>query len=307
VVKGAPIEGLIAFVDIAESGSINSAATALNISQPSLTRTIQQLEHAVGGRLFDRSSKGVKLTSLGQTLLNHARAVRGEARKAQQTIDLLRKQRLTELHVGLVPAQHPLQLLTRAIVDFSAANPKINIYSRMGTVEELLELLSDGKIEVIVGPLAGDRHTRSVAIEYLYDDVPEMCCRASHPLANKAVAFKELETAEWVLGPPGSPSRLLISKLFSENRASAEPNVKIEVDNVFVRLSLVRQSNLLSVFDLHHVNNEIHDETLTRLRFKWSQQRRPMGVMKTVNPSPIARAFVQTLRRCYARNGLAML
>jgi DNA-binding transcriptional LysR family regulator len=52
---------LIAFVNIAESGSINRTATVLNISQPSLTRTIQQLEDAVGGRLFDRSAKGVKV------------------------------------------------------------------------------------------------------------------------------------------------------------------------------------------------------------------------------------------------------
>jgi DNA-binding transcriptional LysR family regulator len=96
----------------------------------------------------------------------------------------------------------------------------------------------------------------------------------------------------------------LVSKLFTDNRAKRGPKVKIEVENIFVRRSLVRQSDLLSVFNLGHVSDEINQRCLTRLKFKWSQPRSRMGVMKTPNPLPISRAFMDALRTCYARNVL---
>jgi DNA-binding transcriptional LysR family regulator len=150
---------------------------------------------------------------------------------------------MAELHVGLVPVQHPLPLLTQAIVDFSTANPRIDVHFQTGAVEELLEPLRDGKIELIVGFPGGDRRPRGVITEHLYYEVPELCCRSNHPLAQGAVSFADLESAEWVLGPPGAPCRSLVSKLFTANRAKRGPKVKIEVENIFVRRSLVRQSD----------------------------------------------------------------
>lgn len=296
-----PVDSLIAFVSIAENGSINRAARALNTSQPSLTRIMQQLENAIGGPLFDRSSKGVTLTSLGQSLFSVAQSVRTEAARAQRTIELLRQKRHDEFHVGLVPGQHPLEILTQAIVDFTGQNPRPAVHLHLGTLPELLGKLREGRLEVVVGPSIGDQDPRSIVTERLYYDMPELCCRAEHPLARREISTEDLVRADWVLGPADGPSRQQLSEIIPD---PAKPRIKVEVENVLIRLELVQRSNLLSIFDAHHVSSAIANGHLVRLPLNWSRHRRPMGIFRSAQPSKLSRLFVKALRARYASSGL---
>ena len=60
------------FIAVVESKSINSASQRLNVSQPSVSKTLQNLEHELGVQLFERSIRGVNLTTEGETLYEHA-------------------------------------------------------------------------------------------------------------------------------------------------------------------------------------------------------------------------------------------
>ena len=60
------------FVTVVESKSINSASQRLNVSQPSVSKTLQNLEHELGVQLFERSIRGVNLTPEGEILYEHA-------------------------------------------------------------------------------------------------------------------------------------------------------------------------------------------------------------------------------------------
>ena len=63
------VNGLLTFLAIVEHGSINRAAVALNLSQPALTRTLQQRETRLGGKLVTRSSHGIELTEFGRVVI----------------------------------------------------------------------------------------------------------------------------------------------------------------------------------------------------------------------------------------------
>ncbi|MGH9678370.1 MAG: LysR family transcriptional regulator, partial [Candidatus Acidiferrales bacterium] len=63
------------FVRVAESLSFSEASKALHVSQPALTRNIQQTEHILGARLFDRDTRNVKLSTVGTELLPIARRI----------------------------------------------------------------------------------------------------------------------------------------------------------------------------------------------------------------------------------------
>src|SRR3954447_21106214 len=66
---------LRALVAIAEAESISRAATQLRVPQPSLTAQLRRIEDTVGGKLFDRTPKGVQETALGRYMVGRARGV----------------------------------------------------------------------------------------------------------------------------------------------------------------------------------------------------------------------------------------
>ncbi|MFA7668705.1 MAG: LysR family transcriptional regulator, partial [Burkholderiaceae bacterium] len=76
------------FVTVADEGSISRAAQCLHISQPPLTRQIQQLEQQVGAPLFERTPKGVQLTNAGRYLLEDARVILNLADQAAERAQL---------------------------------------------------------------------------------------------------------------------------------------------------------------------------------------------------------------------------
>lgn len=69
------LDRLAQFSAVARRGSIGQAAIELGLTQPALTRSLQRLEAEVGGRLFDRSPRGVVLTGYGETLLPYAQSL----------------------------------------------------------------------------------------------------------------------------------------------------------------------------------------------------------------------------------------
>src|SRR5262245_34478374 len=74
---------------VAESGSMSKASAQLAISHPVISKTISNLEHTLGVRLFDRNSQGVELTTYGRALLNCGVTVFDEMRQGLKQIEFL--------------------------------------------------------------------------------------------------------------------------------------------------------------------------------------------------------------------------
>lgn len=79
-------EELASFVVVAEEGAIVRAALRLHITQPPLTRRIQQLEDELGTPLFERLPRGVRLTPAGERLLPRARAILAAVDEARDAL-----------------------------------------------------------------------------------------------------------------------------------------------------------------------------------------------------------------------------
>src|SRR5262245_64715821 len=85
---------------VAQSGSMGKAARRLNTSQSAISRSIAELEHAFGVRLFDRGRLGVEPTQYGRALLGCGAAVFDELRQGVKSIEFLTDPTVGEIRIA---------------------------------------------------------------------------------------------------------------------------------------------------------------------------------------------------------------
>ena len=170
------------FRRVAERRNISIAAAELNITQPSLTKSIKLLEKELGVRLFDRLARGVELTDYGQTLLRHAEAVHVQMTDATAELASQRSGSFGAVSVGAGPAwlrRH----LPLAVARTVARYPGIRVKVGGGFDEELFRSLRRGEFDFVVAELPDDR--RGLEVRPLASDELGVCCRAGHPLTER--------------------------------------------------------------------------------------------------------------------------
>ena len=140
-------EQLQAFDRIVRDGSFSRAARTLNISQPTISARIQGLEHAVGGPLFLRGGRSIRLTELGESFLVYARrslAVLAEGVEAAQAAQAGQRGRVT---VGTIQSLAG-GFLASSILRFHDAYPKVEFFVRTGHSDQVVEMLYDGIVKL---------------------------------------------------------------------------------------------------------------------------------------------------------------
>ncbi|KWE65069.1 hypothetical protein WL77_18495 [Burkholderia ubonensis] len=142
---------LKAFVTIAETGSLASAATLLHRTQPAISKTLRELEESLGLQLFNRSISGMTLTEAGDTLLLRARIVLEELRRGEQDMATLRGIAGGRIRIGMSPMA--ALLITRAIVRFRRQVPMVDIELHDHATGTLHDLLNAGKLDLAFSAL----------------------------------------------------------------------------------------------------------------------------------------------------------
>src|SRR5438477_4643175 len=94
------LRDLHVFVTVVECGSMAKAAVQLGVSQPAVSEVMTGLEHAVGVRLLDRSSRGVEPTLYGRAMLERSLAAFDELKQGIRTIEHLADPTVGEVRIG---------------------------------------------------------------------------------------------------------------------------------------------------------------------------------------------------------------
>jgi DNA-binding transcriptional LysR family regulator len=187
------------FVAVARELNIGRAAIALNISQPPLTRQIQQLEEELGATLFVRSVKGVELTDAGKTLYAEARNILSLVELASERTRRAAQGLIGRLDVGIF-GSGMYDIIPRVLRKFRAAFPEVKIVLHPMAKAEQVEALRARRIDVGFNrlvPRYPDIDARVVMWERLFVVVPE-----SHALAGQEqVSIGELADQSFVLFP----------------------------------------------------------------------------------------------------------
>lgn len=225
------------FVAVADEQNFTRAAEKLHISQPPLSRQIQDLEEELGLPLFERGSRPLKLTEGGRFFYGHATRLLEQAAQAIRTTKSI-AQLQRRLVIGFVPSTI-YGALPRLVRLFRAAQPQTELaLVEMSSVEQI-EALKNGRIDVGFGRVRLD--DPSVKREVLREEALVAAIPMEHELAAErgAISLTEIAKHDHLVYPrnprPSYADQVL--RLFRD--MGLEPRAVHEVQELQTALGLV--------------------------------------------------------------------
>ena len=162
-----------------EHRNFTHAASASNVSQPSLTTAIKKLEDELGGALFIRDRAGWRLTSLGQLLKPRLERVHSEMREAKA--EAVRHTRLERVPIGIgIGETVGNNKIAAAVERFTEHLPQAEIELNVGPTEDLLLRLRDGQLDVVVA--STEASPDLYRIDHLYAEQYRVVVKRDHDL-----------------------------------------------------------------------------------------------------------------------------
>lgn len=137
------------FLAVAETLNFTRAAELCNVTQPALSRAVQNLEQEIGGLLVRRERGLTHLTDLGRLMKPHLEEVLQQADKAKTTAKSFLKLENAPLSLGVMCTIGPL-LFTSFLSNFRRDEPGIELSLMEGVPSRLTELLHEGKLDVAI-------------------------------------------------------------------------------------------------------------------------------------------------------------
>jgi LysR family transcriptional regulator, nitrogen assimilation regulatory protein len=225
---------LRAFLAIAQSGSITSAADRLGIAQPSLSQLLLRLEDEVGTRLFNRTPRGVTLTEGGRVFEEHARNILRDIERAREDIRGLGANVTGKLAIGL-PLSVSSLIGLQLILAVKEQLPEVGLTIQEAMSGHIKTWLESGDIDLAILYEASDIRRFSVkhiATEHICVVGPpgEFAPVDDRGLAVSPVALKDVPQLELILPSPQHSLRQFVENYLK--LAQCPARTQIEVDSL---------------------------------------------------------------------------
>ncbi len=231
-------------VAIAEQGSIRAAARQLQVAQPAMTRSLAELERELGAPLFERRTRGVVATPLGEAFIRRASLILHEVRRTRDEVDQIMGLGTGTVTVGLSIAAH-LALLPKALGPFRARYGQIGLHIIEGFYPTLETGLREGSVDFYVGPDPNQRLMPELSREVLFENRRLVLCRVGHPLA-AATSLRELIEAHWITTSITTEARDEIGMLFEHN-GLPPPKLGLRSQSALTLMTCLAHSDLLAM------------------------------------------------------------
>ena len=252
---------LYVFATVARRLSFTKAAAELFITQPAVTRHIQELEGQLGTALFDRTGNRISLTPAGQILLRHATSIRAIYRQIEFDINALAGQTggLLRLGASSTIAQY---LVPPVLARFGEQMPAVELALVSGNTEQIEQALLDNDIDL--GLVEGRTHHSGIRYTPFTRDELVLVCRADHPLSKRdAITLDELETIPLVLRERGSGSREIVEHALREaGRPLSDLTIRLDLGSTEGIKSYLVNSSSMAFLSIFAVDAELRQGAL---------------------------------------------
>lgn len=186
------LEHLRAFVTVADLHSFKLAAKSLSRTQPAVTFAIKKLEDSIGFRLFQRTTRKMRLTAEGERFLPIARRLIRDFDMALEDLSALAEGRTGHISIASVPS-FSTELMPSILREYCDQNPSVAIRVSDGNSSDIKSQLLRNEIDL--GLVSSRRFTDQLVFEPILQDEIMMLCHRDHPLAQStgALEWQQLE------------------------------------------------------------------------------------------------------------------
>ena len=231
------------FVDATEFGSLSKVAVAYGTSQPHISRRISELEQECGGRLFQRTGRGVVLTELGQRIAPKVRAWLASSDQLTNDVRTSAGTPIGKVRIGSLPSTaHPLvSTLHRQLRE---RYPLIQLVVREGQGAQLETWLEDGSVDLAI--LYRTSNSPKNADTHLVETSTYLVSAAGDPLTSRpTVRFSALHNLPLVHFCRPSSWRNHLEQISAERGVTL--NVALEADSLSFQTHIVSEGGIYAL------------------------------------------------------------
>lgn len=279
---------------IAEEGTVLRGSQLLNIAQPAATKSIKELEDALGVELFVRSSRGVTPTLFGEVMIKHAKLILTQLRHASEELQSLDEGLSGRVYVGTLLAASPT-LLPRSLALLRERRPGIAVSVSEGTIDKLMPSLRTGDLDIVLGRLPDYREREGLAQEVLYLEPIAIVVRDGHPLAEKGVVtLSDLVGQAWVMPPMQTSLRRQLEVAFLREELEPPADV-IESVSILTNHTLLVETDMIAAMP-HQVASVQQGLRILPVTLEAASSRIGATMRATVGLSAAAEYFMTIVR-----------
>jgi DNA-binding transcriptional LysR family regulator len=214
---------LEAFAQVARQKSFARAAEAVGMSQPALSQTIAQMERLLETKLFQRTTRSVRLTDEGELLLPRAEAILAAVAEATGALRERVLRRRARIAIGSLPSLAD-GLLPLVLRRYRASHPEAQVAVTDGTSLSLYDAVESGALDLAIASRLRDR--QGVLFQPLLRERFALVLRQDHPLAaRRSVTWREALGHDFIAFPHGSAGRSVIQAGLERAGLTLDPGI----------------------------------------------------------------------------------
>lgn len=245
------LRDLYVLFTVVQCGSMAKAAAQLDVSQPSVSEVIADLEHALGVRLLDRSPKGVEPTIYANALLKRSRVAFDELKQGIRDIEFLSDPTVGELRIGC-PESISSSILPAIIQRLSRQYPRVVPDVDAGPTDAMIRSLLDRSLDLVVARgrkrLADDTVMELLKVETLFDDQLVVVAGAQSEWAHRRnIDLTDLVNERWIMSEAGTWNHMILTQAFRSHGLEM-PKTSLKTLSIHLRANLVATDSFLTVF-----------------------------------------------------------
>ena len=251
------LQQLAIFERVLACGSLLAASRELHMTQPAISKSIQELEEHFGQPLLVRSRRGVQATDFGLMLHNHAQTLLADLRFLADDLNSWNAGVSGKVLVGTLLTA-AADLLPRALIRLRELAPNVVVEVRVGVNEKMFAELTEGELDIVVGLIPSQ--DASPALTHIPLHTETLCAVVGrrHPLATTgAVNLSQLATMDWILPTSQSEARHAAMHFF-DTLGIARPSRVIESVSIMTNLGLLIDSRMIALMPFNVARKFVH-------------------------------------------------